>query len=290
MSKKKTVSKSASRTAPALRKHKHPDYVVLVLALLGFALAAYLTYGVWDKAELPFCGKDSDCDIVQQSDWSRFGGLPIAFWGALLYLAIAWVAYRIHHPLTRWSWLLTFSSIGVGMSLYLTAVSVLIIEATCIYCLASLVILTLLLVISAWKYPRGVPEFSFKPWVARASSLTIVTVLVFGLYHSGLFEGEEDPYLHELAVHLRESGAKFYGAQWCPTCERQRDLFQASKSELPYVECSPAGRHGRTAVECLQQAISNYPTWIINGQRSTGFLTPTELASRSGFEAPATTQ
>ena len=87
-------------------------------------------------------------------------------------------------------------------------------------------------------------------------------------------------------VHLADSGVRFYGAYWCPRCEEQKALFEASAERLPYVECSPGGRQGPKNAACTVRNIRDYPTWIIDGRRSTGVISVAELARASGFEQP----
>ena len=63
----------------------------------------------------------------------------------------------------------------------------------------------------------------------------------------------------------------------------QKDLFGASAYRLPYVECSPEGRSGPIATECLENNIKSYPTWFINGFRYEEILMPSRLADLSGY-------
>jgi len=43
----------------------------------------------------------------------------------------------------------------------------------------------------------------------------------------------------ELAKYLRETGARMYGAYWCPHCSRQKELFgREAWSYVDYVECA----------------------------------------------------
>jgi len=111
-------------------------------------------------------------------------------------------------------------------------------------------------------------------------------VFVLALHYSGIFDpaaGPEKPQLKALAVHLSETGARFYGTYWCPTCQQQKALFEASADRLPYVECTPGGRKGPVSVECVLNDINNYPTWVIGRERRTGILTASELARLSDF-------
>ena len=47
-------------------------------------------------------------------------------------------------------------------------------------------------------------------------------------------EAKSTQYSREVAKHLKESGAKMYGAFWCSHCEDQKETFGAG-ANIPYV-------------------------------------------------------
>jgi len=94
--------------------------------------------------------------------------------------------------------------------------------------------------------------------------------------------GPASPYQEALARHLRDSGARFYGASWCPACREQKRLFGTAASELPYVECDAASAGARTDL-CVQANVRNFPTWTIRGGRHEGVLPLATLANLSAF-------
>ena len=59
---------------------------------------------------------------------------------------------------------------------------------------------------------------------------------------------------------MKDKGAIFYGAFWCPHCVAQKKAFGSSAKLLPYVECSTADGQGQTQV-CKDKKIEGYPTW-----------------------------
>ena len=61
---------------------------------------------------------------------------------------------------------------------------------------------------------------------------------------------------------LKDKGAIFYGAFWCPHCQAQKKEFGTSVKYLPYVECSTPDASGQTQI-CKDKNISSYPTWIL---------------------------
>ncbi len=86
--------------------------------------------------------------------------------------------------------------------------------------------------------------------------------------------------IEQFAACLRDSGATFYGAHWCPYCERQNALFGGAQRLLPYVECEPPDGDGKRA-ECAD--VQSYPTWeFANGSRRSGLQSLDTLAQDSG--------
>jgi thiol-disulfide isomerase/thioredoxin len=59
---------------------------------------------------------------------------------------------------------------------------------------------------------------------------------------------------------LKDKGATFYGAFWCPHCKAQKALFGSSVKLLPYVECSLPDASGPNQL-CKDKKIAGYPTW-----------------------------
>ena len=93
--------------------------------------------------------------------------------------------------------------------------------------------------------------------------------------------------LGPFAQCLGEKGAKFYGAFWCPHCQRQKALFGSAAADLPYVECS--AQDGKSQLQvCIDNKIENYPTWeFADGSRITGERSLAELAQRTGCALPS---
>jgi len=86
----------------------------------------------------------------------------------------------------------------------------------------------------------------------------------------------------KLATCLKASGAKFYGAFWCPHCNDQKAMFGDAVKELPYIECSTPDGRGQTPV-CAAANITGYPTWVFaDGSTLSGAIEPKELAAKTG--------
>jgi hypothetical protein len=145
------------------------------------------------------------------------------------------------------------------------------------------VVILAIFVLVLMERERAGAKPAWGPWIGQHA---IVLAAVLGFMHAsamGWVGPREDPRLVALAKHLDSTGAKFYGAFWCPVCQQQKDRFGAAQTYLPYTECSPNGRTGPIAFACVSENITNYPTWVIRGQRYTEILDTEELARRSGF-------
>lgn len=92
--------------------------------------------------------------------------------------------------------------------------------------------------------------------------------------------------LDTFATCLKDSGAKFYGAFWCPHCHNQKDMFGKSQRLLPYVECSTPDGKGQTDI-CIENKIEGYPTWIfVDGSRMTREVPLNTLAAKTSCALP----
>ena len=258
------------------------EMVLLVLAGIGILLTSYLTYVAWFEVHPAFCLEGSGCDLVQASRWATLLGMPMAFWGWLTYMFLTYSIWRAKQKPGSWIIVVYLAVCGFAISAYLTVVSVMEIEATCPYCLASFAIMTTIMILALVRQPPN--------WSTSFKEALVISVLLVGglhLHYSGVFDaaaGPEDPQLQALAIHLANKGVKFYGAYWCPRCQEQKAVFEASAKRLPYVECSSGGRGSALTKACATAKVKSYPTWTIGEHRLTGLQTPRALAAATGFD------
>lgn len=91
-----------------------------------------------------------------------------------------------------------------------------------------------------------------------------------------LYENKTEGKYDKLAQCINDSGAKFYGAFWCPHCGEQKRIFGKSAKLLPYVECSNPDRSQNQF--CSDLGISGYPTWEFAGKRISEVMSVEKLA------------
>jgi len=126
---------------------------LIVLATLGLGWATYLTY-VHYSGEAPFCSiKGNPCEQVQTSTYSELGGVPVALIGAIGYLIILGSLLASDGEQARFATAaLTLG--GFGFSVYLTYREVFSLHKICEDCVASAVIMTILMCLSVWRFLR----------------------------------------------------------------------------------------------------------------------------------------
>jgi uncharacterized membrane protein len=215
LGKKKKCKKNKGQ--PVLKKRENPNWPLTALAIAGMVLTAYLVLTSWLGQTPLYCDEGSSCDIVQQSRWGTFLILPTAFWGFLTYTILAFIGFRVRKQGLHWKAAWIISLVGLGYSVYLNIISLLVIEAMCAYCLASLSIMAVIFGVVMFQRPERLPNFKFGIWVGETILIVMVFVGGMHLHYSGVFDpavGPEDPYLRGLAEHLTQEKAVLYGAFW----------------------------------------------------------------------------
>jgi uncharacterized membrane protein len=127
---------------------------LIVLAVVGLGWASYLTY-VHYSGEAPVCSiKGNPCEQVQTSVYGELAGVPVALIGAIGYLAI--LATLLVSDSEQWRFATAALTLGgFAFSVYLTYREVFTLEKICEDCVASAVIMTLLMGLAIWRYLRG---------------------------------------------------------------------------------------------------------------------------------------
>ncbi len=122
---------------------------VAVLALVGLAVAGYLTYVHYADLK-PLCaGGGGGCERVQSSSYAKLLNVPVALLGLIGYglilasLALPGDPGRLAGAL--------LALVGFGFSAYLTWVELVEIDAVCQWCVVSAVLMTALALATTWR-------------------------------------------------------------------------------------------------------------------------------------------
>ena len=117
-----------------------------VLALIGVAIAGYLTWIHYAHLDPVCVGGGGGCERVQSSRWAELAGVPVAVLGLAGYVAIL-ASFAL--PEEQGALAAAFLSLtGFGFSVWLTYVEIVKIDAICQWCVASAVVMTALAVVS----------------------------------------------------------------------------------------------------------------------------------------------
>lgn len=292
--------------------HRWSRTVMGAIAAIGVVETAYLTIAKFTTGSV-IC-PTSGCDKVLNSPYATvFGTVPLSLLGCLAYLSIAILALApkavnpntnkgLHSQLENKTWqaLFIITAAMVIFSSYLMYVMAFEIKELCIYCISSAVFsLSLFVLVLVGREWEDIGQLMFTGiLVAMVSSIGAL-----GLYNSvrspaasvstpGIVAPAvtttSGPAQLALVRHLREIGAKEYGAYWCPHCHDQKMLFGKEAAALiDYVECDPRGQNSRAQMcQAAAANVKGFPTWEIKGQFYSGTQSLEKLADLSGYTGP----
>jgi uncharacterized membrane protein len=129
-------------------------HISLVLVGLGIIVSGYLSYV--KLTEVPMaCAANSifNCDVVQNSAYSRMFGIPIAWLGLATYLVVGGLLLAQHRValLRDYGMLLIFGIVLFGWvySMYLVYLQFFVLRALCMWCLMHEAIFTVLFIVTS---------------------------------------------------------------------------------------------------------------------------------------------
>lgn len=131
-----------------------PSFTIAIpiIAVIGLGVAGYLAYVELSHVNA-VCGPVGDCNAVQNSPYSKLLGIPLGIVGLAGYglILLAWwwwrqpnAPYQAQMPVV----IFCAALFSVLFSIYLTSVEIFVINAVCIWCITSAVLVTLVLLIS----------------------------------------------------------------------------------------------------------------------------------------------
>ena len=130
----------------------------VILSALGVLVSGYLSVKRVTGGSLA-CTRWADCDVVNNSVYAKIYGVPVAFIGLAGYLVLMGLAMAAlqaeggaQRRLLALGFLLALG--GFGFSVYLTYLELYVIEAICVWCVVSAILITLLTIvggINLWR-------------------------------------------------------------------------------------------------------------------------------------------
>jgi uncharacterized membrane protein len=141
---------------------------MLVLALLGLAVAFYDSYAIYNGQPLWCPPPINGCNEVAGSPYARIFNLPVGYFGVVYYLYMFCLAALLaFDPNSRGlrTGATIYAALGVCFSIYFMYLQINFIHAFCIYCLISAVTTLLLLIAALWHL--RMPVVDLTPQVGR---------------------------------------------------------------------------------------------------------------------------
>ena len=291
--------------------HQWSRPLIGAIAAIGASGTGYLTaVKLMNKTAACLGG----CDKVLSSDWAQVFGLPLTLFGCLAYLSMFVLALSpllvnaesnkdLRTKLESLTWPLLFvGATGMmvfsGFLMYVLATDL---KTTCIYCITSatmtVAMFTLTLLGRRWE---DIGQLLFNGLIIATVAL-VATLGIYAVPGGPLSSGNQAAEVAgqgpqvttpsgeaelALAKHLTDSGAKMYGAYWCPHCHDQKQLFgKEAYKKMPYVECAADATNSQADL-CTAENVTSYPTWKVNGEDLMGTQTLETLALASGYQGP----
>ena len=123
--------------------------VAAVLAVCGIAVATYIAVAEAGGGSPACLAGGHGCETVANSRYAHLAGINVAVLGIVGYVALLLAAAVPGDPGRVGGMLVAL--VGFGFSMYLTYLELFVIDAICQWCVASAGLMTLLLIVSAWR-------------------------------------------------------------------------------------------------------------------------------------------
>jgi uncharacterized membrane protein len=123
-------------------------YVLVLLAVFGIIVSALaLREHYRTEGDSPCSINERwDCGIVNHSPYATLHGIPVAVIGIAGYLLLGALAFG-----KKYSWMLPFVTIATVFAIHLADIEAFVLGVWCIYCAASLGVITLMTVLVIGK-------------------------------------------------------------------------------------------------------------------------------------------
>lgn len=279
MNARRTDPSTSSQRASSRRSRQRAaraslDRILIAASIVGLLVSLYLAI-VDVVGASTFCLAGSDCDVVRGSSYGKLLGLPLAVLGVAYFATVLALAFgqAPRYASVRQ----VVGGMGLGAGVLFLGLQGFTLGMWCPYCLVADA--AALVVGARTLLPPLRPSLS-----RGASGAALSIAVLIGGYAVAPSPAASQPTneLTALADHLDDSGAKFYGAYWCPHCQNQKKMFGAAASRLPYVECDPRGTNAQPAA-CQAAGVQAFPTWVIDGERREGEVSIADLKRLSRF-------
>lgn len=117
--------------------------LLVIISFLGLIVSGYLVVASVTPT-LPICTPGSNCDVVQSSPYASIFGIPTAAHGVVYYLILGTFGaiWNTANKARLLPPLVFLTGVGFAVSLWLSYLEAFVINAWCIWCVASAILAT----------------------------------------------------------------------------------------------------------------------------------------------------
>lgn len=114
-----------------------------VLTLIALIIDLYLAFIAITGEAVVGCGPNSGCDIVMQSKWSKFLGIPVSIFALVIYSALLYYTGNLkeHYDVSKqrraWRAIVSLASLVIGAGIWFIILQLFVIKAICPFCMAA---------------------------------------------------------------------------------------------------------------------------------------------------------
>lgn len=142
------------------------QWALILLAIAGLGVSAYLMWGYTVEGAELACGGSSGCEEVKESAYASILGIPLPVLGLVSYtvlLVLVFLQAKFSVKEVQWAAytalaIFGISLVGVLYSAYLTYIELFVIYAICRWCVASAVIMVVFFILSILNLNYGREE------------------------------------------------------------------------------------------------------------------------------------
>jgi len=135
-----------------MQKIDWKKWSIISFSFAGFWLSCYLLWARLTNHQV-FCGNSISCDLVLKSAYSAIAGVPVTFLGLLAYLILLIITLLRGHVVKYHDANIRLATYGISLtgflySGYLTYIQIFVLGAMCVWCLISMVLITIIFIMT----------------------------------------------------------------------------------------------------------------------------------------------
>ncbi|PRP79085.1 hypothetical protein PROFUN_13147 [Planoprotostelium fungivorum] len=269
--------------------------VSILLCVIGLCISLYLIHEHYAEPKNPgeaMCDINAyvSCTAVTRSEWAYMFGVPLSIFGASWYITLLYISFKIANmtvspEIIPWTVChFVWSSVGLGSVFYFIYAEYRV-GAICPAC-TIVHVLVISNVAVSWMMNRNLNQtitidLAYKSmYVLRKMIYTVIAAHILIIVLLNLQPGVPAAKLEKFTQCMTDNGVSVWGADGCISCQRQKQIFGDSFSNLRYINCETR------QAECEAEKITDTPTWVKKREgkeeRVLGFQSFSRLEEFSG--------